>query len=84
MYEELEEGYDILLEEAEEQIKARLSTDLESSALKISPGDAVLHITRTSYLTDGTPFEMVEMISRSDKYEYHIKVSGREKNKIIK
>lgn len=83
LYEELEENYNILLEKANEQIKARIATDLEASALNISPGEAILQITRTSYLTDGTPFEMVEMISRADKYEYHIKVSGRNKNRII-
>lgn len=83
LYEELEENYDIVLEEATEQIRARLVTDLEASALNIPPDEAVMHITRTTYLPDGTPFEMVEMISRSDKYEYNIKVSGREKNKLF-
>ncbi|MEQ6378514.1 GntR family transcriptional regulator [Bacillaceae bacterium S4-13-56] len=84
LYEELEKEYDIVLEEANEQIRARLATDLEASTLGVSPGDAVLQITRTTFLPNGTPFEMVEMISRSDKYEYHIKVSGRDRNKIIK
>ncbi|GGB39114.1 GntR family transcriptional regulator [Lentibacillus populi] len=84
LYEELEKNYNIILEEANEQIRARLATDLEASALRISPGDAILQITRTTYLPNGTPFEMVEMISRSDKYEYHIKVSGRDKNKVIR
>jgi len=84
LYEELEENYNIVLEEANEQIKARLATDLESSALKITPESAVIQITRTTFLPNGTPFEMVEMISRSDKYEYHIKVSGRDKNRIIR
>lgn len=84
LYEELEEKYNILIEEANEQIRARLATDLEASTLNIDPGEAVLHITRTSYLTDGTPFEMVEMISRFDKYEYHLNLTGRNKNKIFR
>lgn len=84
LYEELEENYNIILEEANEQIKARLATDLEAHALKTSPEDAVLQITRTTYLPNGTPFEMVEMVTRSDKYEYHLKVSGRDRNKIIR
>ncbi|WP_284140812.1 MULTISPECIES: GntR family transcriptional regulator [unclassified Virgibacillus] len=84
LYEELEENYNILLEEADEQIRARLATDLEASSLNISPDDAVMHITRTTYLPNGTPFELVELVSRSDKYEYHIKVSGRNRNRIIK
>lgn len=84
LYEELEKEYNIILKEAQEQIKARLVADLEASKLNISPGDAVLQITRTTFLQNGTPFEMVEMINRSDKYEYHIKVSERGKNIIIK
>ncbi len=83
LYEELEENYGIILEEANELIRARLATDLEASVLNIPPEEAVMHITRTTLLPDGTPFEMVEMISRSDKYEYHIKVSGRDKNRLI-
>ncbi|GGP07592.1 MULTISPECIES: GntR family transcriptional regulator [Oceanobacillus] len=84
LYEELEKNYDIVLEDATEQIKARLATDLEASRLGISPEDAVMHITRTTFLPNGAPFEMVEMVSRSDKYEYHINVSGRNKNKTIR
>ncbi|MFU0790216.1 MULTISPECIES: GntR family transcriptional regulator [Virgibacillus] len=83
LYEELEENYNIVLIEAQEQIKARLATDLEASALKIPPGEAVLHINRTSFLKSGIPFEMVEMINRADRYEYYIKVSGREKLKSL-
>ncbi|MGN8845322.1 GntR family transcriptional regulator [Niallia sp. HCP3S3_B10] len=82
LYEELEENYNILLEEANEQIRARIAVDAEASKLQIPPDSAVLHITRTSFLPDGTPFEMVELVSRSDKYEYHIKVTGRNKNKV--
>jgi GntR family transcriptional regulator len=83
LYEELENRYSIVLEEANENIKARISTDMESSALRISPDSAVLHITRTSYLPNGTPLELVEMICRSDRYEYQIKLSGRNKSRVI-
>ncbi len=51
LYEELEKNYDIVLEDATEQIKARLATDLEASRLGISPEDAVMHITRTTFFT---------------------------------
>jgi GntR family transcriptional regulator len=81
LYEVLEEDYGIHLEQAHERIKARLSTDLEALELGISPDSAILHITRVSYLPDGTPFEMVEMANRSDRYEYDIDLVGRNKLK---
>ncbi len=81
LYEILEEDYGIQLERAHERVKARLSTDLEALELGISPDSAILHITRVSYLPDGTPFEMVEMANRSDRYEYDIDLVGRNKLK---
>jgi GntR family transcriptional regulator len=81
LYEILEEDYGIQLERAHERVKARLATDLEALELGISPDSAILHITRVSYLPDGTPFEMVEMANRSDRYEYDIDLVGRNKLK---
>lgn len=77
MYKALEEEYNILLDEAHEQVRARLATKLDAARLNISPGDPVLHITRTTFLKDGTPFEMVEMATRSDKYEMQVRMSGK-------
>lgn len=81
LYEELETNYQIQLESARERIQARIATDLEAMELNIPPYSAVLHITRTSYLPDGTPFEVVEMTNRSDRYQYDIHLKGRNKFK---
>ncbi|GIN40834.1 GntR family transcriptional regulator [Heyndrickxia oleronia] len=81
LYEELEVDYQIQLESARERIQARIATDLEAVELHIPPYSAVLHITRTSFLPDGTPFEVVEMTNRSDRYQYDIHLNGRNKYK---
>lgn len=83
LYELLEEEYNIQMERASERIQARIATDLEAISLNIQPESAVLHITRTSYLSDGTPFEVVEMTNRSDRYQYDIELVGRNKMKSL-
>jgi GntR family transcriptional regulator len=83
LYDLLESEYNIQLERAQERIYARIVTDLEALELSISPHSAILHITRVSYLPDGTPFELVEMANRSDRYEYHIDLFGRNKLKLF-
>lgn len=83
LYEVLEEDYGIQLERAHERVRARIANDLEALELGISPDSAILHITRVSYLPDGTPFELVEMSNRSDRYEYDIDLIGRKKLKAI-
>ncbi|WP_257987807.1 GntR family transcriptional regulator [Bacillus sp. V33-4] len=81
LYEVLEEDYGIQLEKAHERIQARIANDLEALELGVSPDSAILHITRVSYLPDGTPFELVEMANRSDRYQYDIDLFGRNKFK---
>ncbi|MDM5338479.1 GntR family transcriptional regulator [Fictibacillus enclensis] len=81
LYEQLEEDYGIQLATATERIRARLATDLEAATLEVEPDSAVLHITRISSLSDGTPFEVVEMVNRSDRYQYDIELNGRSKTK---
>ncbi|GGE30326.1 GntR family transcriptional regulator [Pullulanibacillus camelliae] len=82
LYETLEKEYGIIIEEATELVKAREATDLEALELNLEPYSPVFHITRLSYL-DGLPFEVVEMTSRPDRYEYHIQLSGRNKERVI-
>jgi GntR family transcriptional regulator len=81
LYEALEEDFGIQLERAHERVTARIANDLEALELGVSPDSAILHITRVSYLPDGTPFELVEMANRSDRYQYEIDLFGRNKLK---
>ena len=83
LYEELENTYGITLDRANELIRAREVTELEALVLNIPPYSPVLHITRNSYLSDGTPFEIVEMVARADRYQYLITLDGRAKTKVI-
>ncbi|MEK3889686.1 GntR family transcriptional regulator [Bacillus sp. FSL K6-3431] len=81
LYETLEEEYDIRLNKAHERIQARIATDFEAIELRIPPQSALLHLTRLSFLEDGTPFELVEMSNRGDRYQYSIDLDGRNKTK---
>ena len=81
LYETLEEEYNIRLEKAHEKIQAKNATDLEAIDLRVPPYSALLHLTRVSYLQDGTPFEIVEMYNRADRYQYYIELNGRKKMK---
>lgn len=81
LYETLEEEYAIRLSKANERIQARNASDFEAIELRIPPQSALLHLTRVSYLEDGTPFELVEMSNRGDRYEYYIDLDGRNKMK---
>lgn len=81
LYEVLEEDYGIYLERAHERIRARIANEMEAIELGVSLDSAILHITRVSYLPDGTPFELVEMANRSDRYQYDIDLMGRNKLK---
>jgi GntR family transcriptional regulator len=83
LYEELENRYNIVIERATERIRAREASELEAISLNIPPYSAVLQVTRLSYLSDGMPFEVVEMTTRADRYQYHIELSGRRKMKIV-
>ncbi|MFM1652668.1 GntR family transcriptional regulator [Brevibacillus sp. B_LB10_24] len=83
LYSELETTYGLKIERADELIRAREASELEAFELEIPPDSAVLHITRASMLSDGTPVERVEMICRADRYQYRISLSGRTKQKVI-
>lgn len=83
LYAELENTYGIMLERANELIGAREASELEALTLNIPPYSPVLHIARNSYLADGTPLEIVEMVARADRYQYRISLDGRAKTKVI-
>ncbi len=82
LYEVLEKEYEIVIEEANELIRAREATELEALELGAPPYSAVLHITRNSFF-NGKPIEVVEMVSRSDKYEYYIQLSANKKSRLL-
>lgn len=76
LYNELENVYGILLSMGEEVITARNATPIEAALLKVEEGAALLHVRRRTFINNNTPFEIVDMVARGDKYEYFADLSG--------
>jgi GntR family transcriptional regulator len=60
--------------EADENLEAVLAGDVYSKHLKVNPSSPVLKLSRVTRLIDGRPYEYSNMIYRSDKYKYSIKL----------
>ncbi len=72
LYRYLEREYRLSIAEAHENVEAREASEHEAEELKIAPYSPVLFVTRLSFLPDRTPFEVVYLTSRADRYQYQI------------
>jgi len=72
LYTVLSRDYGLRIAKAQETVEAREASEYEADVLKIQPYSPVLFVTRLSYLSDETPFEVVHVISRADRYQYQI------------
>ncbi|GGK02305.1 GntR family transcriptional regulator [Lentibacillus kapialis] len=64
----------VILGNSEETVEANLPNDFYSEILGINFPVPVLEILRTTSLEDGSPYEVSNMIYKSDKYKYTIKL----------
>jgi GntR family transcriptional regulator len=55
-----------------QEIRAGLASEEEAKLLAITPGSAVLHISRATSEQDGTVYEYVESIYRGDLYQFNV------------
>ncbi|MFC7062113.1 GntR family transcriptional regulator [Halobacillus seohaensis] len=55
---------------ANQMIEATTADENQASLLDIPTDSAVLYIERNSFLTDGTPFEVVKSSYRADRYKF--------------
>lgn len=81
LYETLEKEYNVVLNRAEETVEARAAKTKEADLLNIRRGAPLLYATRVTYDVTDRPVEVVISITRSDRYSYKIKLSGRNKEK---
>lgn len=72
LYNVLKRDYGLQIAKAQETVGAREASEHEAEVLKIQPYSPVLFVSRLSYLSHGTPFEVVHVISRADRYQYQI------------
>lgn len=71
LYQDLRDGFGIELTEGEETIRSRAATATEAVHLEVEEGAPVLNVRRLSFIRGHVPFEVVDMIARGDKYQYH-------------
>jgi len=78
-YNLLETKFHLVPAVAVDTVGTRAATEVEARSLKIEPGAPVLCVRRLTYLEGGTPLELVNVVSRGDRYQYQVTVHGRPK-----
>ncbi|MGI8315980.1 GntR family transcriptional regulator [Halobacillus mangrovi] len=69
-YNYIEKEMGLSIERAVQSFEPSLATELESEMLNIEVGSPVLLLRRTTYLSDGSPFEHVKSTYRGDRYKF--------------
>jgi GntR family transcriptional regulator len=75
LYDTLEKRHGLTLAWAEDTVTARTATVFEAALLGIANGDPILQVTRIVYLAGDAPLDAAIVVSRADRYAYH--VTGR-------
>jgi len=75
LYETLERSYGLHLARVEDTVTAKGASVYEAGLLGVTAGAPVLHVTRITYLDDDEPLGAATVVSRADRYAYH--VTGR-------
>jgi GntR family transcriptional regulator len=75
LYTLLREEHGLVPVRAEERIEAGACPKHAAEVLGIRPGAPVLLITRTTYASNGRPFEFVQSTYRSDRYVFHVNLT---------
>jgi GntR family transcriptional regulator len=75
IYSYIEDKLQLEIGEATQIIESSLANEQEIDLLKINNGSPILLIERCTYLTNGTPFEVVHSSYRADRYKFvsHLK-----------
>lgn len=76
LYEDLVATYGLDLAAGNETIRARDATAVEAALLDIEEGASVLNVRRMTVDSRNVPVEVVDMVARGDRYQYHAHLSG--------
>ena len=74
MFRMIKEDYGLEIGDAFETLQAVTATDYEAKLLKISKGDAVFLLERTTKLKTGEILEFVKTILRGDKGKFFVEL----------
>ncbi|WP_209125570.1 GntR family transcriptional regulator [Alkalihalobacillus sp. BA299] len=72
LYQYIEEKLKLTIGEATQEIESSISSLTEANYLKVKKGAPILLIRRKTYLSDGTPLEVVQSSYRADRYKFII------------
>lgn len=70
LYKTIKELYDVSFKFTEATVEAREATEYEAEVLGIDEWSPVLTITTVSYINPDIPCEVVNIVSRADRYQY--------------
>lgn len=70
LYRYIEEVLSLSISEAKQEIEASIADESAAKELSIEKGAPILLMVRTSFLQDGTPFELVKSAFRADRYRF--------------
>ncbi|MFB1049924.1 GntR family transcriptional regulator [Paraliobacillus sp. JSM ZJ581] len=73
-YQYVEQQLGLTIAHATQEIESSLATKYEQKYLTLKKGDPVLSMRRTTYLSDGMPFEYVMSAYRADKYIFTLQM----------
>ncbi len=76
LYDDLINIYGLELVAGEETIRARDATAVEASHLDVEEGASMLNVRRRTFTRGNVAIEVVDMVARGDKYQYHAKLTG--------
>jgi GntR family transcriptional regulator len=74
LYELYEKGHRFSIAQAERCIEASAASEEAAVVLGLRPGEPVLVIKNTTFLSDGTPIEYAEGVYRADRYKYVVRL----------
>lgn len=77
IYELLESKFDISIGDAEEIIEVVHATDEEAALLSVPVGSPLVSVTRSTYDSNGQPFEFSNDLFRSDRVQITLRTPGR-------
>lgn len=80
LYKILRERYGLIPANARDTVETRPASSEEAELLQMVPGAPVLQVTRVSYLDDGTALEAAIVVSRGDRYQYRVRLRGRQRS----
>jgi len=74
LYAYIENHLNLRIDYATQVIESSIASELEANNLQIKKGAPVMLIQRNTFLSDGTPVELVKSIYRADRYKFMIQM----------